>query len=67
MRRVRIKPAASRELLARYRAREEAERNLTAFLAGVTLSSGFDPEKEELSGFDDTRHELIFEDRPPAD
>jgi hypothetical protein len=64
--RVRIGKPAARELAARYKAREEAERRLIDFLAGVVLAKGL--RLEQVDGFDDVTGELLLkEPEPPKD
>lgn len=58
----RITKAAAVELAARYRAREEAERRLVDFLAGIVAAEGLRP--EQVTGFDDVTRELILEEQP---
>ena len=60
--RVRIPKAAALELAARYRARQEAERRLVDFLAGVALARGL--RLEDVEGFDDSTGELLLKDKP---
>ena len=60
--RVRIPKAAAAELAVRYRAREDAERRLVDFLAGVALARGV--KLEDVEGFDDTTGELLLKDKP---
>jgi len=58
-------PAAAAGLAARYRARQEAERELVTYLAGILDACGVPPER--LEGFDDTTGELLLADPPPEE
>ena len=57
-RRIRIPKAATAELAARYRVRQEAEQRLADYVAGILAAKGIST--DDFVGLDDVTSELIL-------